>query len=61
MPICVTLTGLFWRKHPGLVQIYHSSCQKNLFSCNMDRLYAGRDREREKAGERRDLCSETSP
>lgn len=25
------------RKHLGLVQIYHSSCQKNLFSCNMNR------------------------
>lgn len=25
------------RKHLGLVQIYHSSCQKNLFSCNINR------------------------
>lgn len=39
MAICVSQPRLSVEsegKHLGLVRIYHSSCQKNLFSCNMN-------------------------
>ena len=40
--VYVTQSGSLQKNtHPSRVQIYHSSCQKNLFSCNINRLWVG--------------------
>ena len=42
-PLCHSDKSLFAdrKTHTCRVQIYHSSCQRNLFSCNMNRRWVG--------------------